>query len=280
MVNLRDLRKSAKLCLDEAGCDHPLADIDFVLRSMGFTKDDILRGEKIPGSESRQEFWSAIERLKSHEPVQYIVGKTEFMSLDFKVSPDTLIPRADTEILVEAVIDLCKSLENPEIFEVGTGSGCIAVSFAHYIEGAKVTSVDISGNALTIAKQNAIHNHTDVAFFELDILDGFPAFDKAPDIIVSNPPYIPSNDINFLDRKVKDYEPISALDGGNDGLDFYRFITSNAPLAPGGFLVFEVGIGQSRQVAQLMQQRFEDIKIIKDLAEIERVVVGKLNGHF
>ncbi len=276
MVRLKDLRRNAKEVLDACKNDSPLADIDCILMSIGFSKSDILLGEKSLDKVLEKSFWQAIDRLKSGEPVQYITGKAEFMSLEFEVNSATLIPRADTEILVEAVINLCKSLKNPTIFEVGSGSGCIAISLAHYIPDAKVTSADISKAALEVAKRNAKLNNVNVNFIEHNILDGFPEFEASPDIIVSNPPYIPSADVLALDKKVKDFEPISALDGGADGLDFYRFIIDNAPIMHGGYLVFEVGINQSNQVADLMQNRFEDIKIIKDLAGIERVVVGKI----
>ncbi len=275
MVSLRKLRTDAALHLNAVQNDSPLADIDCILKSLGFNKGDILLGDKALEPSAEQAFWSAIERLKKGEPVQYIVGRCEFMSLDFEVNQNTLIPRADTEILVEAVMDLCHNIQNPTIFEVGTGSGCIAISLAHYIDGARVTSADISKGALEVAKRNAAHNNVSVTFIEHNILNGFPDFDELPDIVVSNPPYIPHSDLAMLDKKVKDFEPASALDGGEDGLDFYRFITQNAKLKCGGCLAFEVGINQSSAVAQLMQGRFEEIKIINDLSGTERVVVGK-----
>lgn len=276
MVSLKDLRKSAKLRLDKTENESPLSDIDCILASMGFSKSDILLGERNLDKQAEQAFWSKVNRLEQNEPVQYIVGKTEFMSLEFEVNSATLIPRADTEVLVEAVIDLCKSIANPNIFEIGTGSGCIAVSLAHYIRGAAVTSADISEDALKVATRNAQNNNANVNFINHNILTGFPEFETLPNIIVSNPPYIPSGDILKLDKKVKDFEPKTALDGGADGLDFYRFITRHAPLAPCGYLAFEVGINQSDDVANLMQSRFKNIKIIKDLSGIERVVTGNL----
>ncbi len=276
MVSLKELRKAAKLRLERTDNDSPLADIDCVLSSLGFDKNDIIIGEKTLDRQAEQAFWSAIQRLEQNEPVQYIVGKCEFMSLDFEVTPATLIPRADTEILVEAVLELCRSIESPNIFEVGSGSGCMAISLAHYVHTAKVTSADISKAALEVAKRNAALNKASVSFIEHNILNGFPKFEVPPDIVVSNPPYIPSCDVLNLDKKVKNFEPMSALDGGTDGLDFYRFITKNAPISQGGFLALEVGIGQSRDVAELMKPRFEDIKIKKDLAGIERVVIGRI----
>ncbi len=274
MVSLKELRTAAKLRLDTAGNDSPIADIDYILSHMGFDKSDILRGEKCIDRQTVQSFWQAISRVESGEPVQYVVGKTEFMSLEFEVNSATLIPRADTEVLVETVMDLCNEKNSPVIFEVGTGSGCIAISLAHYIKDAKVTSADVSKGALEVAMRNAQKNNVDVSFIEHNILQGFPRFEILPDIIVSNPPYIPSRDVLELDKKVKDFEPKSALDGGEDGLDFYRFIIDRAPLNPGGYLAFEVGIGQSRAVENLMRNNFDNIRIVKDLSGIERVVTG------
>ncbi len=274
MVNLKYLRTTAKQRLDTVKNDSPMADIDYILTYMGFDKSDILRGDKELDQQAENQFWSAIERLEQGEPVQYIAGYAEFMSLEFQVTPATLIPRADTEILVETVIKLCQSIQTPHIFEVGTGSGCIAISLAHYIKGTKVTSADISASALKVASSNATRNGVEVNFIEQDILEGFPPLDPLPDIIVSNPPYIPSADVLTLDKKVKNFEPSSALDGGTDGLDFYRYIIENAPLAPNGYLAFEVGINQSRDVTELMESRFKNIQIVKDLAGIERVVYG------
>ncbi len=150
----------------------------------------------------------------------------------------------------------------------------IEVAIVHYIKDAKVTSADVSKGALEVAMRNAQKNNVDVSFIEHNILQGFPRFEILPDIIVSNPPYIPSRDVLELDKKVKDFEPKSALDGGEDGLDFYRFIIDRVPLNPGGYLAFEVGIGQSRAVENLMRNNFDNIRIVKDLSGIERVVTG------
>ncbi len=275
MVSLKSLRSLAAKRLEACNADSPLADTDYILTSMGFSKTDILLGDKAIDETAEKIFWEAIGRLEKGEPAQYITGQCEFMSLEFEVNSATLIPRADTEILVEAVIDLCKNIKNPIIFEVGSGSGCIAISLAHYINGARVSSADIMSAALEVARRNAKRSNVEVDFIERNILEGFPQFKDPPDIIVSNPPYIPSADILTLDRKVKDFEPISALDGGADGLDFYRFLIENSPLASGGYLAFEVGIGQARKVSDLMNNRFKAINIIKDLAGIERVVIGK-----
>lgn len=278
MVKIKDLRKDALLELEKINLDSPRADVDVILKSLGFSKTEIILGDKEVSAECEKQFQNALARLKAGEPVQYIVGVCEFMSMDFFVNEGVLIPRCDTEILVETVRDICCRMENPFIFEVGSGSGCIAVSLGKLLPKSEVLSVDISDDALEVARVNAQKNGVseNVRFMKRDILEGFPDFERLPDVIVSNPPYIPRKDIEDLEKKVKDFEPLTALDGGEDGLDFYRFITINAPLEKNGYLAFEVGVHQAQSVKEIMSQRFCDIKIIPDLSGIERVVVGRL----
>ena len=278
MVKLKELRKKSIEILKGCQNDSPLADADYILTHLGFSKTDLLLGEKEVDQSTEKVFWQYINRLESGEPVQYITGRCEFMSLDFEVDTHTLIPRSDTEILVETVIEAANTMPNPNILEVGSGSGCIAISLAHYVQKAKICSIDISDGALAVARRNAAANGVSdrTEFIKHNVFDGFDFCKNIPDIIVSNPPYIPKADILTLDKKVKDFEPLTALDGGNDGLDFYRFITQNCILAKNGYLAFEVGINQAQDVAEIMSERFCDIKIIPDLAEIERVVVGKM----
>ncbi len=277
MVNLKELRKKAILQLSSLEFDSPTADVDSILLSLSFSKSDIIIGEKLVVPELEEKFNKAIKRLAKGEPVQYIAGGCEFMSLWFEVNSATLIPRPDTEILVEAVIDLCK--DGPvNILEIGSGSGCIAVSLAHYLPASSILSVDVSEKALETAQKNAENNGVfDRCKFEkCDIMQNFPQI--TPDVVVSNPPYIPRADIEELERKVKDFEPLTALDGGNDGLDFYRKISTEVKLTPQGILAFEVGINQAADVAEIMSPRFENIQIIKDLSGIDRVVVGILKN--
>ncbi len=278
MVKLKELRRKAVESLSACKNDSPLADVDYILKSLGFNKNDIILGEKTIVPELERKFNDAIVRLKSGEPVQYIVGECEFMSLVFEVNSKTLIPRSDTEILVESAFELCKDKENVRILEIGSGSGCISVSLAYLMPNSKVISLDISDEALLVARRNAEKNGVfeRVEFIRHDIMEGFPDFKNLPDAVVSNPPYIPHADIEKLDKKVKAFEPLTALDGGLDGLDFYRFISKNAPLKDGGLLAFEVGINQAEAVAMLMEERFSDITITKDLSGIDRVVTGRL----
>ena len=278
MVKLEDLRKKAAEELKSINNLSPLSDIDYILKSLGFSKTDIILGEKTVEKKTEKTFLKSLKHLKMGEPVQYIVGKCEFMSLDFNVNKSTLIPRCDTEILVEEVIRLYKDKEDIKILEVGTGSGCIAISLAKYLPKATVVSIDISKKALKTAKKNALRNSVGdrVKFIKCDIKNGFPKGCGDYDVVVSNPPYIPSEDIEGLEKKVKNFEPISALDGGGDGLDFYRIISKTAPLKEGGLLAFEVGFGQARDVSSLMDERFKNINIIKDLSGIDRVVTGMM----
>ncbi len=277
MVKLKELRSRAREALAGIDNEEYMADIDVLLGSFGFSKGEILLGDASVDEKTEADFWAGVERLRRGEPVQYIVGKCEFMSMDFFVNSHTLIPRADTEALVEEVADLLKDKTAPLIFEVGSGSGCIAVSLAKLLPKATVVSVDISPDAIKVAQKNAKANGVSdrVEFVHHDIFDGFSDFVKKSDAVVSNPPYIPKDDIAGLDQKVKDFEPVSALDGGDDGLDFYRFMCKNTPQKRGSYLAFEVGIGQARDVAGLMAAvDFENIRIIPDLSGIERVVVG------
>lgn len=193
-----------------------------------------------------------VVRRANREPLQYILGETEFWSLSFAVSPAVLIPRADTEVLVEEALRLnC----GPRILDVGTGSGAIAVSLAHELVDAEVVALDISPEALLVAQANARRNGVDdrIVFLEGDLA----RLPEGPfDLIVSNPPYIPAADVDGLMPEVRDFEPRRALDGGLDGLYPYRMLAAQACLclAPGGWLLVEVGIDQALAVRQMFAE--------------------------
>ncbi len=223
-------------------------------------------------------YLSLLERRSSGVPLQYLTGVQEFMSLPFEVKPGVLIPRQDTELLAETVMKACREYEGEvRILDVGTGSGCIAVSLAYYIKHCSVTAVDKMPAALAVARRNAqVNGVADrIVFVESDLFDSVS--DERFDMIVSNPPYIRTIDINSLQREVRCHEPVEALDGGGDGLYFYRSIIERAPvfLKAGGLLAFETGYDQASDVASLMSEYFSEIKIYKDLAGIDRVVTGK-----
>jgi len=224
--------------------------------------------------EEAENYFAYIDRRRKNEPVGYIIGKKEFMSLDFVVNPHVLIPRPDTEILVERAINFLSSKENPTVIDMCTGSGAISVSLAKYVKGSSVTGLDISCDAIAVAKENARLNGVDVTFKLHDVL--IPYKGACADCVVSNPPYIPTEDVKGLDSDVSDFEPKLALDGGNDGLDFYRAIVKNISscLKKGGLLAFEVGMGQAEDVKALMESDFDSIGFDRDLAGIERVVYG------
>lgn len=226
-------------------------------------------------TEKAQNYFELIKRRSLKEPVSYITGEKEFMSLKFKVEQGVLIPRPDTEILVETVIEKLKGTPDPFIIDMCTGSGAIAVSLAKYIEKSRITALDVSHIALRIAMENAVLNGVDISVEEHDVLTPYNAM---ADAVVSNPPYIPTQVIAGLDADVSKYEPHLALDGGNDGLTFYRAIIKNihTSLKKDGLLAFEVGYNQSEDVSELMKPYFYGIGTAKDLAGTDRVVYGFL----
>ena len=240
----------------------------------------LLNLEKTLSEDEQRLFNKFINERLNNRPIAYIVENREFMGLDFYVKEGVLIPRPDTEILVEEVIELAKNKGNINILDIGTGSGAITVSLAKYLDNANITSVDISEIALEIGKINAVNNKVDskINFVKSDL---FTNIDKNMkfDIIVSNPPYIKREVIETLDKQVKDFEPYNALEGGIDGLDFYRAITMQAKdyLKKDGILAYEVGHDQSEDVSKLMYKYgYTNIYTRKDLQQIDRVVIGSI----
>ena len=218
------------------------------------------------------------DRLKGR-PIAYIVNNREFMGLDFYVEEGVLIPRPDTEPLVEEVIELVKGKENLKIVDIGTGSGAITVSLAKYIKDCQVYSLDISDKALSIGLKNAIANEVEdkINFIKSNIFSGIEDKGLKLDVIVSNPPYIRRADIETLHTQVKDYEPYIALEGGEDGLNFYRDITRESVkyLKDKGILAFEVGHDQAEDVSEILKHNgYTNIYTKKDLQGIDRVVIG------
>ena len=217
----------------------------------------------------------AIEKRLKHIPLDYILGKSNFYGYDFVVSNDVLIPRLDTEVLVEKVIEEIKLRDRKtSVLDIGTGSGAIAVTIQKET-GAEVFAVDVSEKALAVAKINAKSNNADVKFFKSDLFDSISNLQV--DIIVSNPPYIESDEIANLMPEVKDNEPILALDGGKTGLEFYKRIIELAPshLNKNGKLFFEIGYNQGETVSNLMKKGFVNVEVIKDYLNNDRVVMGE-----
>ena len=253
----------------------------------GLTPIDICMGrDRTFSLEERRDLENIVKRLSQKEPVQYVLGQTDFCGRTFSVAPGVLVPRPETEELTEWIIrdEKASGFSSPDILDIGTGSGCIAITLSQELPQAQVSAIDISPQALAIARENAERLGAAVNFRCQDILDSPSKEQDSPlwDIIVSNPPYIPHGDIPGLDHSVKDYEPHLALDGGEDGLDFYRAISEKwkAALAPGGRLYVEVGICQADAVLRIMRaQGFGDIQVVKDHNDIPRVVFGTLCGE-
>jgi release factor glutamine methyltransferase len=235
-------------------------------------------GDEELSGEQAAHFMELLERRYRGEPMQYILGRAEFYGLSFRVIPDVLIPRPETEHLVEKVIEIAGGVEAPRIVDVGTGSGCIAIALAHQLPGATITAIDFSGAALTIAQENAERNglaHR-IRFLQGDLLD--PVAGHQFDIVVSNPPYVSLNDRGSLAVEVRDHEPGLALFAGDDGLDIYRRLIPAAfsALVPDGFAALEIGHGQSQVIAGLLTDAgFDRIEFVPDLQSIPRVAVAR-----
>ncbi|MDD5196161.1 MAG: peptide chain release factor N(5)-glutamine methyltransferase [Candidatus Omnitrophica bacterium] len=219
---------------------------------------------------------SALKRRIKSEPIQYILGKTEFMGLEFKVNEAVLIPRPETEILVATAIEYAKREKFGRILDLGTGSGCIAVSLAKYSTDLEIDASDISGRALETAGENASAHGVGINLIRSDLFSALGYKEYA--MIVSNPPYIMSAEIGKLQPELN-YEPALALDGGADGLDFYRRIIREAPdyLKNSGWLLLEIGFGQKPGIEKIFlgSGRFEIAGIIKDYNNLDRVVVAR-----
>ena len=217
---------------------------------------------------------SMVSKRAKREPLQYILGSQEFMGLEFRVTPAVLIPRHDTETLVQEAVNRAGNAKRA--LDIGAGSGCIAVALAKLLPNAEVVAVDSSDAALDVARENSVLNGVPVFFVSGSLFEPFSG--EMFDLIVSNPPYIPRGDLAGLQPEVRDFEPMCALDGGPDGLDFYRSIIPAATehLNPGGWLIVEVGIGQAEAVKGMLSEAgFVDLVTARDLGGIERVVGGQ-----
>lgn len=219
-----------------------------------------------------------IERRAAHEPFQYITGRQEFWGLEFEVTPDVLVPRPETEILVERAIALLSTIERPRILEVGVGSGCISVSILHSLQNATAVGTDISTAALRIAAGNAVRHNVDkrIVLHEGDL---FASVAGRFDVAVSNPPYVPDAQIGSLQAEVRGFEPRVALSGGVDGMEIIRRIVARAPqvLVPGGSLLLEIGFDQVSRVTPLFEPMvWAQIEVFPDLQGIPRIVRSKI----
>lgn len=224
--------------------------------------------------DQEQEYEVAIKKRAERVPLQYMTGTQEFMGLEFKVNSHVLIPRQDTETLVEEALKVLEP--GMQVLDLCTGSGCIIISLLKLKEGLEGTASDISKQALLVAKENAKQHQVEV---ELVTSDLFQSITGSFDLIISNPPYIPTHVIDGLMPEVKNFEPMEALDGREDGLYFYQEITRASVnfLNSNGYLYFEIGHDQGGQVAAIMEQNgYRNVRVVKDLAGNDRVVLGNL----
>lgn len=233
-----------------------------------------LRQQENASQEDIHKYRDLIQQRGSHIPVQHLTGTQEFMGLEFMVSPDVLVPRQDTELLVEKLLPLAS---DKSILDVCTGSGCIAISLAKLGVPRCVDATDVSEKALDIARKNAEKLEADVKFYQGDLLENIS---EKYDIIVSNPPYIATEVVRGLMPEVREHEPMLALDGGLDGLVLYRRLLEQIPLhlEQGGIFAVEIGYDQGKAVSELfMEHDFEKIECHQDLCGNDRVVMGSLN---
>lgn len=251
-----------------------LADLLKIDRAHYFLhQNDLLSDEVI-----WQEYCARIEQRASHVPLQHIIGQADFFGRSFVVNGDVLVPRADTECLVEEAIK--RSSPGDTVLDVCTGSGCILITLALECNLKSGVGIDISAPALNVAGQNQKNlNAEKLKFLQSDLFEQLKGREERFDMIVSNPPYIRTAEIEKLDKEVKIYDPMLALDGHDDGLYFYRKITAQAGsfLKKGGWLLYEIGYDQAEEVEDLMKAHgYEDIQTVKDLVGLDRVVLGKL----
>lgn len=285
-MTIHDLVQGARDRFMNAGISATLATLDaevLARQVLGWDRARFLtdRNEKA-SSIFLLQYEPLVARRERREPVSYILGTREFWGLPFEVGPDVLIPRPETEFIVEETIALTGKDSSPLIVDVGTGSGCIAIALAREIPAARVIATDVSKYALEVARRNALSHGVAnrITFVETSFLDGI---EEPADVIVSNPPYVPAVSQPGLTPEVRDYEPAVAVFGGEDGLDGLRSVVEGAAqrLKPGGWLVMEFGCGQDDDVTELVKgvDGIDVVKIRHDLQDIPRTVVCRRNAE-
>ncbi len=275
-MTYKEILEKAGVELQDAGILNPKVDAwELFAFAFGMEKKDyLLYMQNQAKEEGQKEYERLIALRKTRKPLQQIIGHTGFMGLDFLVNEHVLCPRQDTEILVEEALRLIKP--QMKILDLCTGSGCILISLLHYAKDVDGMGVDISKEALTVAGENAQRNFVHPIFKQGDLFE--PVGNNRFDMIVSNPPYIPTDIIESLMPEVRANEPYIALNGGEDGLDYYRRITKEAPLYlnDGGWLLFEIGVDDKIAVETLLfEYGFSAIHCVKDYADNDRVVAGQ-----
>ena len=275
-ILVKDFVKENTDKLDAAGISDASVDIWLLLEHFAdIKKSDYLANPNMELTKVvAEQVEEAVEKRINHIPVQHIIGQTEFMGLTFKVNENVLVPRLDTEILVDEVVKYVGD-EFVSILDMCTGSGCIAITISDMCDNATVVASDISKDALEVAKENNQINQTDATFVESDL---FENVEGLFDVIVSNPPYIKTEEIENLMDEVKLHDPRLALDGGESGLDFYQKIIEQSGdyLKTDGKIFFEIGFDQAEEVSKILKDNgYKDIVVKKDLAMNDRVVYAK-----
>ena len=279
------LKKGAEM-LRQAGTADARYDAEWLLLAVTEKTRSFLflHGEEECGNEAAEQYFQLIARRSDGEPVQYITGSQEFMGLSFEVNPSVLIPRQDTETLAEQALAEAAEMPRPlRVLDLCCGSGAIAVSVAHALPEAEVTAADVSEASLDTARRNAENNHVAdrISFLRTDMFSAFR--EKAErgeraafDLILCNPPYIPTEVIPTLQKEITEHEPVGALDGGADGLDFYRILAEDAWhfLEPDGKLIVEIGSDQAESVSALFRAEghYMEPAVVRDLAGKDRVI--------
>jgi release factor glutamine methyltransferase len=280
-----DILNQAVSKLRSEGIDRPRTNAELLLGAvLNAQKIELyLERDRILTLQQIEKFNKFVRERVSGRPLQYIIGSTEFFGLEFQVNENVLIPRPETETLVEIVIALLRDCHQPKIIDLGTGSGAIAISLAKNVTGSSVFATDISPDALKVAEKNARRNEVEdqIDFLCGDLFEPLRGrnLEGAIDCVVSNPPYVSEEEFDQLPKEVRDYEPIVALKTDKEGTSFHRKIIENSLdfLKVNGILILEVGLGQAGRVAGLIRDRkkFKDTEIKKDLGGIERVVLTR-----
>lgn len=281
---LRDVLSSGLTRLTEAGAPAPDLAAELLLMHVLHSDRGYLHShpDQEFSAEQTRTYFDLIAERAAGKPTQYITGHQEFWGLDFEVTPDVLIPRPETELIVETVLDLAPGRDSsPRIVDVGTGSGCIALALAAGMSAAEIDAIDISRAALRVARRNAARlglAHR-VNFKESDLLAGFLTGGNGGvfDFVVSNPPYVGANELDQVQREVKDFEPRLAWGGIERGDEIYRrlFPQAQQALKPGGYVIVEIGYRQRNVVVSLLEAKWTNIEVRPDLAGIPRVVIAR-----
>jgi len=283
MLTVLEAIKRSTDYLQKKGIESPRLNAEILLANILRCKrlDLYLSFEQPLAGQEIDSYREFISRRGKHEPLQYITREVEFYGLKFKLTPNVLIPRPETELLIEAVINKFKNQENVKILEIGSGSGNIAVALAYNLKEAKIYSIDSSREALEIARENAELNKVNdkISFLNIDVKANFELPDKFT-CIISNPPYISIKDFDLLEPELKVYEPRISLTDDGDGLTFFKAITQKSLtlLEHNGMVFFEMAKGQHESVEKiLLENNFKNIQITKDYQGIERIIYGELN---